>query len=530
MIFPIAPVFLLLLMALFMLGVRLYKRAFQYYWLIAAAGALMAWIMLFVFRERWSSISFQFPFISSSTLTENLSFNFDQSAWFFALISISLFLSTLMTGLGVGEVQESAGVPWGVYPLFLVFAALCALAGSAANLVLFQILWLLMDAVELAMWVTCEDASTDQKSLVARYGLKTLSHMMLITAAATALALENSTDWPGLPVTSVWMIIIAGGLRFGVVPPYHLPPINITHKLARPILFIASNAPAVILLSRTPPSVLPSQTSQILIAFSALAILSAGFSWLGRSDITSAPAYWVQGIGTLMVVAVVNGQSDSAYSWGFAMLLIGGIIFEGHLADKKFRLFLWLSAAFLACLPFTLTWAGARLYTQLGAVALIFIFGQSMLIAGLVRFSLRKPEKSMFAERWILPLYGLGLVLLAAVSIYAGLSFPSPTTGIPNITPENLDLLLPGLLIIGFSFILLLLIWTRSREVIIISSIISKALDFGWLYRILSIPISLTNRLLRLTNLLLEGQAEIIWAVLMLVLLITLLQQTGFGG
>jgi hypothetical protein len=531
MIYQIAPILFLFGVALALLVIHLYKPAFAYYWMVTVIGTIFLWGYLLVTRAQWVLKNVEIKYIAKTSFSANLAFNFDPLAWIFFFTVLTVLLSNLLTSVGIVTEQNSRKPDWKTYATFLSLSAFCALVCCAGNLISFQILWIFVDVLELVIWSARSLSQPESRNLAVLFGLKVASQLILFGATAISISDGSSTVFSTIPVRILPYILIACGLRLGVLPPYPSAVRQIaTTPIQKPVLFLLSTAPAAVLLARIAEIETTLPATHLLVLMAALASLSAGLSWLSKSDISSNPALWVQGAGALVVVSSASGLADATLGWGLALLLLGGLVLEYHISWYIFRPAIWLGAISLISLPFTMTWAGTQVFSPPGSLQILLIFGQSLLVVCFFRYSFHRTKNITYSERWILPLYGIGLLVLVSTSIYLGRTvFPQGKFFFSDLL-GSIDLLLPGLIIAAVSSMLILFIWVSPRKIISSSSFLARLLDFSWLYQILAFPISLANRFLRLVSNLLEGQAGIFWAILIMVLLITILQQSGLGG
>jgi len=94
----------------------------------------------------------------------------------------------------------------------------------------------------------------------------------------------------------------------------------------------------------------------------------------------------------------------------------------------------------------------------------------------------------------------------------------------------GLNLLIPGLMIVAFSGAILFLTWFLAQRITGLLSVAGRVLDLSWLTSFLKIPINLMMRVVRFVNLGLEGQAGLIWAILLVIVLLSLFNKFGISG
>jgi hypothetical protein len=144
------------------------------------------------------------------------------------------------------------------------------------------------------------------------------------------------------------------------------------------------------------------------------------------------------------------------------------------------------------------------------------------LLLGYFRFSIRQTEPLRGVERWVKVIYPFGLVLLPATYILQSL-FSAQLPG--AITPP----LWPGILLAAVVLVVGVLYW---RGVSIPSRVIfrlDQIFSLNWFYPLLGWIYQVLGRMIRLVSLLLEGEGGMLWALVILVLLVSILSQVAAG-
>jgi hypothetical protein len=188
-----------------------------------------------------------------------------------------------------------------------------------------------------------------------------------------------------------------------------------------------------------------------------------------------------------------------------------------------------LGALSLCGLPWTPTWSVVRLYsTPFHPAQILFLISQALVVAGYIRYTLQTSQKSLGTERWVWALYIWGLVLLLLASLI--ISWRSPQAS-PNPALAHPGLLesWPGLAGLALAAIVFALIRRNNKfpEWSVRASM--NLLRFDWLYRLIWRVLQIARYIFQWSNTLLESQAGILWALLLLVLLITLFIPSNLG-
>jgi hypothetical protein len=214
--------------------------------------------------------------------------------------------------------------------------------------------------------------------------------------------------------------------------------------------------------------------------------------------------------------------------WGLVFLLLGGFFSLYSIQLGWLKPLVWMGILSITSLPFTPTWIGSMIFDSPSLLWIGFLLGQSLLISSLIRHFQKGQHNTNFPEPWIRAFYFIGLALMPIMLIVLYL-FYTNTSGQSISSLLNLYSILPGLVIIAFSSILIMLQSLSPDMARIFSSRIGQLLGLNWLYRIMVRLSALIQRGIHFINLLLEGQAGIIWAIIILVLFFTLFKQSGIG-
>jgi hypothetical protein len=180
-----------------------------------------------------------------------------------------------------------------------------------------------------------------------------------------------------------------------------------------------------------------------------------------------------------------------------------------------------LAAFALSALPFSPTIYGAGVFVPFHVFTVFLILAQIVLLLGFVRHMLRVTDSLMGVERWVLLIYPLGLALLPFTQLLAG-SFLMPDLGIPIQAP-----VWPGVVVVGISIVLGVI----SRRGLTIPENLLNTLDrifsLRWLFDVLWWLFDALGRVVGFITALLEGEGGILWALLLVVVLISLIGQVG---
>ncbi len=175
------PIILLLLISLVMVILRLARPNFVYHWLIAASGALVAWLMFIVvwfqLPQTLTLLNWQIGTISSSAVNLLL----DQFSWPYALGLTSLVLAVILT-----DVVRVAEADWANWAGSLFLTSLGLLSVMAGNPLTLLLTWTAIDLVELLILLGIVYPSEMRERIVISFSTRVLGSVLLITAGVVA--------------------------------------------------------------------------------------------------------------------------------------------------------------------------------------------------------------------------------------------------------------------------------------------------------------------------------------------------------
>jgi len=524
------PLLLLLITPLVMLVIRLWRPGFAFFWLVAAAGSLLAWPLALLGRLRiplevplsvWQPQSL---FINSPALL------LDTISWSFSLALATLILATVLTDIVNTPQTGTPGSPWSDLAICLVITGLGMLAVLPGNLLTLLLAWALLDLTELVIWLSKARDSQQAARIVAAFSMRVAGLLVATWAGIVAYNSGQAASFSSLPPQISPFLLIAAGIRLGVLPvilpfPQAIP----SQRSLRTILLIAPTATSLTLLVRAAPgSSIPAFPFLLLLA--ALAAIYGSLSWFSAANEMEGEPYWILGMAALAVASGVLGQPAASLAWGIAALLPGGLIFLFSTRPRWLLPILWIGALSISALPFTPAWAGVGLYaSRFRPWMVVFCITQALLLAGYLLHALRPSPPIQRAERWIWIIYpwGLSLILLATFAIAwwdrpvaSGLS-----QGLPNLIESWPAIASTGLAIF-------LIIWVRQGRKVP-TGMLGKwktFLSFEWLYHLLSNFSSSLVGLFVFINSILEGSAGLLWALLILILLASLFARIKLGS
>lgn len=442
-------------------------------------------------------------------------------------------------------VQPTLGRPGGAWNDLTSGLLLCAatlLGLLAGNLPTLLIVWTLLDLLETFIWLTKVRTRRESEGLVVALSVRLLGVGLATGGGAAAYAAGQPLAFDALSPQLAPSLLLAAGLRLSVLPLRPpLPQAGAIPGGLRSLLRLAPSAASLVVLARSASGPASAGQTTLLLVLAGAAVLLGGLIWNSAPTVQEGLPYWLLGGCGLALAAAARGLSTASLAWGLAALLAGGLIGLAAVRPKPVgRLSLLAGGLGFTALPFTPAWPGARLYDQLPLWLLpVFLAGHGLLLAGLARHTLRRIPAPTQAERWVWIIYPLGLALLPGAQLLsAWWPVGSGLLAQPGERPAWLASGLAGaatLLALGI-FILQTRRRGKKRRPAPLAPLpgwmqrLRSASELGWLYRLAWQVYRLAGRAGTFVSAALEGQAGLLWALLTLILLLSLLVGARQGG
>ncbi|MBM3153403.1 MAG: hypothetical protein FJZ96_14565 [Chloroflexi bacterium] len=508
------PVIFLLLNAAILTILHLARPAFRYFWLVASAGALAA-VVCVALWQAWLPVRFDplgwEPFAASLSSPAWL---VDGRSWPYAAGLTIMALAIVVTSV-VRENREP--LHWSG---IMVLTASGLLAVTAENALTLLLAWSALDLAELLIGLAATGGDKSE-SVVVGFTARLAGSGLVLWAGISSASSGAPLDLRAVPPQAGIYLLLAVGMRLGVLP-LHLPYQEaLLRRGFGTSLRLVSAASSLALLGRIPAGGMDSPLAPALFVLLALAGIYTSWMWLRASDELTGRPFWLIGAGSLAVAATLGGNPVGSIAWGISLVLAGTLLFT-YSARK--RTILWLPALAILGLtawPFTLAasvWQGTPLL-----VWLAFLPVQALLVAGFIRHALHPGDSALESHpRWARALYPLGLGLPVLSILLLGV------WGWDGAMQVGLWWAgLPGVPLAAAVAWLSLRARGRVRP---IASLPTRWLDILRLSRLSGFLWGIYRSLGRLVNSilsLLEGDGGILWSLLLLVLLVSLLSQSG---
>ncbi|MCB9134885.1 MAG: hypothetical protein H6636_05640 [Anaerolineales bacterium] len=373
--------------------------------------------------------------------------------------------------------------------------------------------------------------------IVLDFSARAAGILLLIWAMIAAWGAGSPLGWGHFPEEAHVILLLACGFRLGVVPlqVYFFEDLPLRRGVGMMTRMAIPVVSSLVLLGRVGEMPLTSFIGGALLALTAVTGLYAGGSWLAAKNELEGRAFWVLGMGALALASAIRGEAVAVLAWGLALLLGGSGLLLYSVQSQWVRLFVGVGGLMLTALPGTPVAAGMGLYTgALDVWALPFVLVHGLLLAGFVRHWAREREEGQVAVRAIRGAYALGLLILPVVWGLAGY-FGGAGTRMAAWWTAGVGVILAG----G------LWVWVQRRlkeekngdqrikirPPSLLGEMLRRVFSFHWFYRMFWRAYRLMGGGVAFVSVLLEGEAGILWTLLLLFLLISLITtQVGAGG
>lgn len=538
--FALLAVALLLIAAVAILAIRIWRPGFGYSWLLAALGSLAAWGLALaagpLSPKKFAPYIFApFTWLPNALIPASPVLILDSISWPFVLAVAAISVAVVLADVHRIAPGEGQRATRGDLAAGLCLAAVAALATTAGNLLTLLLLWAGLDLALLLIWIGRAHCDDDVEASVVALTVRLASHLLLVWASLSASEAGISTSLAPVAAPIAPYLITAAGLRLGLLPPHRPVPWNNSLSPAlNSLAWLAPAASALTLMERAARAGIPTGSTWYLL-FGAGAILYAGWSWINARSAQPGLPYYILGYAALALAGTARGLAFVGMSWGLAGLLAGGVIALLGPRTRAPALPLMIAGLFSAGLPLTPTWSGASLFAwPFPLITLVYLLGLGLLLAGYMRLALRPSLPLPAAERWVWLIYPLGLAFLpvtqAGIIVLLRPGVPGGVERWPGALASGVSLVAVGVAVFGAALLQNRRKGARRRRPAMSNERILPALEWTWMYRAGWALYRRLSRALEIVTWALEGRAGFLWALLTLALLLSLLAQLGLGG
>jgi len=524
--FPLIAAGILILVAVYLALLRVFRPKFPFSWLVATLGALAAWLLLVVSKPAALTEFSLFPWKPESIFSTSPLLLFDQISWSFSLAVVTLALAVLLTGAA-----RTTEANWLAWAASILLASLGIIAVMAGNPVTMAFAWLAIDVTELLIFLGYFLPSERREQVVVAFSARVAGVAALLWAEVMVQADGSSLTFLEIPANAGIFLLLAAGLRLGIFPVHQplLQDIPLRRGLGTMMRMVPA-AVSLVLLTRTAFAGVPQGMESTLLVLAVLAVTYAGLSWMSVTDELDGRPFWILGLASQAFVATIQNNPQAALLWGMATLLTGSLLFLSSARSTYLRIFPLVGLLSISGLPLMPLGMGFRHLGQLqNPILLIFLLAHTLFLWGYWRHARRTAEDFAGVERWVAALYAVGLALLLSVQFLVGWPYNMRWRSLADYWPGFLSAALAIIIIVGAKRL-------RPEQRDVLASYLFRAsrtvrplFSLTWMYRFLWWLYRTASKIIFWVSLVLEGEGGVLWALLLLVLMVALLAQVNIG-
>ena len=513
MLILLTPV-LLMGTALALAILRVTRPRFRFGWLVTTGTTLGAWLSVLLWLPQLP-LALSVPlWKSAGSANAFATFMVSGQSWPYAFALATLALATILTAPARPDFPSST--TWSLCLAVVGLGLLAVSSGGPLTLVLF---WAALDLAEAAVVLrSLEDRASDGQVPFA-FAVRLGSMGLLLLGLVLGDSVNTGTGFGAIHGAYALLLPAAALLR---LTTFAIPwPVSLAagpQDVIGTVLHLAAGASSIAFLSQLGSDPLPNPLGLLVIG--AGSALYAGWMWLRAPDSISGRSLWIMGFGSLAVAAALRGNPAGSTGWGAAMVLVGSSLFLGGARQSWMNRAILLGIWIAASLPFALTasaWMGGG-----GALDLVvppLLLAQAMLLAGLYHRVVRPPVRPAVGVEaaWFRGIYLSGISLPIAAGILLGF------WGWPGAFQFGMPV--AGALVIAFGAALL---WLK-RRLSFLNPLPTSWIPPGWsrvvsaTRREMSRLHAGSQRVAETINRTIEGEAGIMWSLLLLVLFVSII-------
>lgn len=422
--FILISIILLFATALALAVLQVMRPNYRFTWLIAAGGTFLAWISILLWQVRMPLMLHLPPWGSTELFANTPGFVADRISWPYALALATLGLAVMLTA----AVRDNFPAPF-TWAATLTLVALGLLAVLADNPLTLVLVWAAIDLTEfVTQLMTLAPGAGASQRVVAGFAARMLGSGLLLWAGLASLGSGVQLDFKNTPAQAGVFLILAAGLRLGVLP-LHLsdPTVSAVRRGFGTTMRLISAASSLVILARISSQGISSPLAPFLLALTAAAALYSGWMWMRSPDELAGRPYWIIALASFAVAAVLRGNPVGSIAWGAALVLAGSAIFLSSIQHKIIQRGLLVAGLWsISSLPFSPTasgWESDTIITWADWVAWpLLLSAQALLAAGFIRHSIRTTSSIRLDAQiaWALNVYPIGIGLPLATLILLG--------------------------------------------------------------------------------------------------------------
>ena len=522
------PVFFVFITILVLLVLQRIRIPIGTTWLILAGMTILNWGSLLFLRTRLPDALVIANWFPGAISSDSLILHMDVNTWLLVFALASLLVTILFSS--AGHLHEPTIFRQLIEILLLTAVGMLALLADSP--LAFLLTWALIDLVELIVFTIVLQEQTLNVQTIAIFLGRTLGLGFVIMGMA--LSAKNQTPLElGNTSGAVLTLLIAGAaLRLGVLP-LHLPYLQEMEKrrnLSNILRLLAPLSVFAFLSKLAAPQMITGWNLLILL-FAVLSSLFGAVNWFNSKDELRGRPYWLLFFSGFALLSYLRGQPEGVVIWGLLMVTVGGWISLCEYHTGKIDFLLPVAILNLSGIPFTPA-AIALIGIMVGpfqGLNIILWLSLALIMAGIIRISLKTSNSSIGNENWMRLFYSLGMRLLMfspwVILVFKYANWKTiQSWWVAAITL----LILTSVLLLNYS----VKVRSRFQNSRVVKGFyyfepfaqwMNRFLHLDWFYQFLAFLFKIQQRIIEGINVILEGAGGILWALVFLALLVSLL-------
>jgi hypothetical protein len=399
--------------------VRIARPGFGFSWLVAAIGALLAWISTFVWQVSLPQTLALGQWLPQSLFIYSPSLLADRINFPFALGLTSLALAIIWTS--AARSTTTSPLAW---ISTLALTALGLIAVLAGNVLTLLLALAAIDLLELVNTLRVAEDPVSSENAVITFSVQLIGLGLITLATVVAYAAGTALNFEAMPPQGSLYLLLGVGVRIAAAlyrqPNTREPELRRGYGTA---VRLISAAASLSVLARIPAESIPPTANGWLLFFAALAGLLSGVSWLRAPDPIGGRRFFLAGMGALAFAAALRGNGIGSAAWGSALIFCGGLASLYSIHQRRLTIILIAAGFTLTALPFSLTASGwDSTVPSSWAFWILLVPIQALMLAGYVSSIVRSSEASLENQpNWARSIYPAGLVVLGLSGLSLGL-------------------------------------------------------------------------------------------------------------
>jgi hypothetical protein len=449
------------------------------------------------------------------TVSSQLEFLIDGISWPFAVTVVLISLAVFLVDSARLQELDTRTLASGQ-----VLGGVGLIAVIAGNPLTLLMSWAVLDIVETIILLPRMVRSSQRERVIIAFSVRIAGIMLFVSAILRANGMEIPLSFDNIPLDVGGYLVFAAGLRLGVLPS-NQPHFDkqIVHQGLGTIIYMIPIASSVVLLARVANIGVFDVWASTIMILTMVSVMLSSIAWVRSDSEIRSRYYWILGMGAFTLASAVKGFPDACTAWGLAMLLAGTLLFLFSNLSRRLLVLPFLGALGFSVLPLTPSWeVSAFLYSLPIGYRLVFLVALALMLIGYISYAFQSDQNNDRFESWtwLTYLFGLAILLFA----YYGLIYTKWVLGLRVITFQT-----PGWWsgFVSLGLVAIILIISRKTKVSLPPFFNRIGLIFDWSYRLFWWVYSRLSRSLSIIMRLLEGDGSFLWALLILILIVVII-------